>query len=62
MEFIAKDGFPVERIQGRWFTNFIRLLLHTRKIIRGQYKQATTCPGVDCCQEPRKDTDNAETH
>lgn len=38
MEFIAKDGFLVERIQGRWFTNFIRLLLHTRSIMRGRYK------------------------
>lgn len=24
-----KYGWPVERIRGRWFTNIIRLILHT---------------------------------
>jgi len=24
-----KYGWPVERIKGRWFTNIIRLILHT---------------------------------
>lgn len=35
MIFQDRYGFPVECIRGRWFTNFIRLLLHTRRIKRG---------------------------
>ena len=31
---IAKDGYPVEFIIGRPIINIIRLLLHTRKIMR----------------------------
>lgn len=30
--FYAKDGYYVETIIGRPITNFIRLLLHTRRI------------------------------
>lgn len=30
--FLDKYGWPVETIKGRPITNFIRLLLHTRKI------------------------------
>ena len=32
MMFLDKHGFPVERRWGRWFQNFLRLLIHTRKI------------------------------
>ncbi len=34
--FLDRYGWPVERIQGRPFTNLIRLLLHTRGIKRKQ--------------------------
>lgn len=29
MTFIGKDGYPVETIKGRPFTNLIRILVHT---------------------------------
>lgn len=32
LEFLDKYGWPVERFSGRPVTNFIRLLLHTRRI------------------------------
>jgi hypothetical protein len=28
--WIAKDGFPVEHIEGRWFLNWIRDRIHGR--------------------------------
>ena len=37
MQYLDKLGWPVERIKGRWFLNIIRLLIHTRKIIRGSF-------------------------
>lgn len=33
--YLDKYGWPVERVKGRWFLNFIRLLIHTDKIIPG---------------------------
>jgi len=35
MVFLCKNGFPVELIKGKWFKNFLRLLVHTRSIKRG---------------------------
>jgi hypothetical protein len=32
MKFFDKDGWPVERVEGRRFLNFLRLLFHTRRI------------------------------
>ena len=32
IKFIAKDGFPVETIKGRYIQNFLRLFIHTKKI------------------------------
>lgn len=29
---LDKDGWPVERIKGRWFLNLLRVLIHTRRI------------------------------
>jgi hypothetical protein len=29
--YLDKLGWPVERIKGRWFLNFLRILIHTRK-------------------------------
>ena len=37
MQYLDKLGWPVERIKGRWFLNFIRLLIHTRKIKTGSF-------------------------
>lgn len=34
MEFLDRYGWPVERINGRPVVNFIRLLIHTRRIVR----------------------------
>ena len=33
IKFIARDGFPVERIMRRPITNLIRLIIHTKEII-----------------------------
>jgi DnaJ-class molecular chaperone len=32
MRFLDKNGWPVERVNGRRFLNFFRLLFHTRRI------------------------------
>ena len=32
--YLDKYGWPVERVKGRWFLNFIRLLIHTETIKR----------------------------
>ncbi len=32
--FVAKDGFPVERIINRPILSFFRLLIHTKKIMK----------------------------
>ena len=32
--YLDKFGWPVEVIEGRWFLNFFRRLIHTRKITR----------------------------
>ncbi len=34
MVFLDKLGWPIELIKGRPITNFIRCLIHTRKIVR----------------------------
>ena len=34
MEYLDKLGWPIERIKGRRIFNFLRLLIHTRKIMR----------------------------
>jgi hypothetical protein len=31
--WIAKDGFPVEHIEGRWFTNWLCDLIHGRELM-----------------------------
>ncbi len=42
MQFLDKLGWPVERFKGRWFLNFLRLIIHTRKIKRGKFKHNKT--------------------
>ena len=34
MRFLDKYGWPVERVEGRPALSLIRLILHTRKIVR----------------------------
>jgi len=42
--FVDRDGWPVERIRGRLVTNAIRLLLHTRRIVRyATWRKAGGC-------------------
>jgi len=36
MQFLDKYGWPVERTKGRWFQNFLRLLIHTKRIKLGK--------------------------
>lgn len=37
MVFLDSYGWPVERINGRWLYNILRLLIHTRCIRRGYW-------------------------
>ncbi len=37
MQFLDKLGWPIERIKDRPILNFLRLLIHTRKIKRGKF-------------------------
>ena len=32
--FVDKYGWPIEKIKGRWFFNFVRVLIHARGIKR----------------------------
>jgi hypothetical protein len=34
MQFLDRLGWPVERVKGRPVLNLIRLLIHTRRIVR----------------------------
>ena len=46
--YLDKLGWPIERIRGRWFVNFLRLLIHT-------YKITTKRPR---CLDPQKPSPN----
>lgn len=51
--FVCLDrfGWPVETFRGRgkWLVNAIRLLLHTRRIVRGPLRYyVTSDPSVGC--------------
>jgi hypothetical protein len=35
MVFLDSDGWPVEYVRGKWFSKWIRRLIHTRSIRRG---------------------------
>ncbi len=37
MVFLDKYGWPVEIIEGKWFQNLVRRLIHTRKIKHGKW-------------------------
>ncbi len=37
MYFLDRYGWPVECVKGRWFFNFLRRLLHTRRVGRGTW-------------------------
>ncbi len=37
MIFCDKNGWPVTTTKDRWFQNFIRLVLHTKRIRRGYW-------------------------
>ncbi len=51
MQYLDKLGWPVERVKGRWFFNFVRLLIHTRKIKRGSFHHKVSSFSNDCGQE-----------
>lgn len=52
MVFFDNMNFPVELIKGRWFTNLIRLLIHTRKIRRGTWDGHKVIRKQDNCRLP----------
>ena len=47
MTFMGKDGYPVETIKGRPFTNLIRILIHV------SIKQTLSHPICGRCGRPR---------
>ena len=47
MQFLDRYGWPVEQIRGRWFVNFLRSLIHTRRIKRGKFVHKVT-PDPSC--------------
>ncbi len=49
---LDKLGWPVEKIKGRKVVNFFRLLLHTRKIRRGNIKDFNKELANYCESEP----------
>ena len=55
MHFLDKRGWPIERVTGRWVLNFLRLIIHTRKVRRGKYPMPTPDPSVGCQQEQGHD-------
>ena len=49
--FLDKYGYPIERIRGKWFSNFVRILIHTRRITRKRpscLDPGPPIPGCDC--------------
>ena len=59
--FLDRLGWPVERIKGRPILNFLRLLIHTRKIItRTKWNRMwdnfqPPGPVIDCFHQPKSD-------
>lgn len=35
MYFVTRTGWVLEMVKGRWFWNFVRILIHARGIRRG---------------------------
>lgn len=53
-----KDGWPVETIKGRRIRNFIRLLIHGRKLRRWT-PDTQSGASIGCAQEPPKAEEQA---
>jgi hypothetical protein len=53
MQFLDKLGWPVEKFENRPILNFIRLLIHTRKIKRGKFKHGYTDSESNDFQAPK---------
>jgi hypothetical protein len=59
--YLDKLGWPVERVTGRWFLNFLRLLIHTRKITTRRPEYFGTVVWKDnpklgnCCSQQKVD-------
>jgi len=51
MKFLDKFGYPVETIEGRPVQNFIRRLIHTRKV---QFREDCTCYPEHCTDGKHK--------
>ena len=54
LTFLDKYGYPVERVRGRWFFNFLRILIHTKRIARFVQRKPKTCDDVICDQQETK--------
>lgn len=44
MQYLDKAGWPIEMVKGRWFRNFLRRLIHTRKLKRGTWQDRKIVP------------------
>ena len=51
MQYLDKLGWPVERAKGRRFFNFVRLLIHTRKLKRGKFHHKYKGAVIDDCDQ-----------
>lgn len=48
MIFLDKYGWPIESIEGKPVKNFIRRLIHTRKIVRSWSPTPSINDSADC--------------
>jgi len=46
INFCGKHGWPIEKVKGKYISNFIRICLHTRKIRFGDLPNVnySKCP------------------
>lgn len=59
--FLDKHGWPVETIKGHYCVNFLRILIHARKIVgKDKWYQRRKVYSKSCITEnwqPKEDTD-----
>lgn len=58
MYFLDKYSWPVETIKGRPVLNFIRRLIHTRKIVRWWSAPQRMDVSVDCTAPDKQEQDD----
>lgn len=54
LTFLDKYGYPVKRVKGRWFFNFLRILIHTERIGRFVQRKPKAHGDVICDMQETK--------